>query len=258
MSRRPSRPRSPGSRSGLKAPAARPARPSTPDCAQLLTLVVHELRTPLGVVSGYLKMLERDPDALGERQRKIVREAERSCSRLVALVSEISELSRLESGSVTFAREKVDLLDLLREVADQVKLASPMHELSDREVSLEIRGDDACALIGDPARLNHAFAAIFQAVLREQPRAGTVVVEVRRRASEQGESAIIVVAPQVSVQISYESAAAPFDEGRGGLGVALPLARRVIERHGGRIWAPAEGPERGAAVISLPLSELRP
>jgi signal transduction histidine kinase len=46
----------------------------------------------------------------------------------------------------------------------------------------------------------------------------------------------------------------PFDEQRGGLGLALPIARRVIERHRGRIWSPAGG--RAAAIVSLPLSEL--
>jgi signal transduction histidine kinase len=51
----------------------------------------------------------------------------------------------------------------------------------------------------------------------------------------------------------------PLDEMRGGLGLALPFARRVIERHGGRVWSPApdSGRSAAAAIISLPLGETR-
>ena len=53
--------------------------------AQLLALAVHEFRTPVSVVGGYLRMLQRDSDSpLADRHRKMVEEAERSCARIVA------------------------------------------------------------------------------------------------------------------------------------------------------------------------------
>ena len=64
-------------------------------CAPLLSLAVHELRTPAGVVHGYLHMLQQIAAAtLDERQRRMVDEAERSCGRLIAIVGEIGELAR--------------------------------------------------------------------------------------------------------------------------------------------------------------------
>ena len=73
----------------------------------------------------------------------------------------------------------------------------------------------------------------------------------------QGEatSAVLVVAPDGRVQAAYEADRATFDEKRGGLGLALPIARRVVERHGGRVWAPVHAEERGAAIVAFPLSE---
>jgi signal transduction histidine kinase len=72
-------------------------------------------------------------------------------------------------------------------------------------------------------------------------------------------SAVIVVAEDSNVQTAYNAPRSPFDEKRGGMGLALPLARRVIERHGGRVWSPAGDPEtaevKRAVIVDVPLTE---
>jgi signal transduction histidine kinase len=84
--------------------------------------------------------------------------------------------------------------------------------------------------------------------------ANTTVVADRRLDRREGvDSAVLVIADEANVQASYDAERVPFDEKRGGLGLALPIARRVIERHRGRIWSPAGG--RAAAIVSLPLAE---
>ena len=73
--------------------------------AQLLSLAVHEFRTPASVVGGYLRMLQRDTDApLSERQRRMIDEAERSCQRLVALIGELSEIQKLDADLIQSGR----------------------------------------------------------------------------------------------------------------------------------------------------------
>ena len=223
---------------------------------KLLSLAVHEFRTPASVVGGYLRMLQRDTDSpLSERQRKMIEEADKSCARIVALIAELSELSRMDAGLVALAQDPIDLFSLIQEVAETV------HESEDRDVRFEVHGDAAGAPVtGDAARLMSAFHSIFRAILREQPAACTVIAE--RRLETQGgvTSAVIVVAEAAAVQLAYASKAGPFDEKRGGLGLALPIARRVIEAHGGHILSPETpgGVEdlvagRGAAIISLPV-----
>jgi len=153
-----------------------PARPLAARAdPQLLSLAVHEFRTPASVVGGYLRMLQRDTDPpLSERQRKMVDEAEKSCARLVAIVSELSDIGKLDGGLITMARQPLDLFSLVGEVAELV------HEARDREVHLELRGPNAGAPItGDMPRLKAAFDAIFRAILREKPGPTTVVAERR-------------------------------------------------------------------------------
>jgi signal transduction histidine kinase len=218
-------------------------------CAQLLSLAVHELRTPASVVSGYLRMLQRDDTTpLSDRHKKLVDEAERSCARLVALVAEISELSKLDAGLAPLANAPLDLFAIIQELADGV------HEAHERNVRFEVRGDaSGAAMMGDAVRLRSAFSAVFRAILREQPAACTVVAERRIDAGEGGSAAITIVAEQSVVQAVYASKPAPFDDTRGGLGLLLPIARCIIEGHGGRLWSPASAAERAAVIISLPL-----
>ena len=243
------------------------ASSTTESYLQLLGLAVHEFRTPASVVGGYLRMLQRDAAGeLNDRQRKMIDEAEKSCARLVTLIAEMSDVAKLDSGAIALARQPVDIFALVSDVAEHVQ------EARDREVRLEVRGEDGAAHVnGDATRLRAAFDAVFRAVLREKGGPCVVVAE-RRRETQNGKRAgVVVVSDAATVQAAYERDRGVFDEKRGGMGLALPLARRVIEGHGGRIAAPAPipGPEagpthdllaadpvsRGSAIITLPLTE---
>jgi signal transduction histidine kinase len=226
---------------------------------QLLSLAVHEFRTPASVVGGYLRMLQRDAETtLSERQRKMVDEAEKSCGRLVALIAEMSDISKLDAGLIALARQPLDLFALVGEVAGLVQ------EAKDRDVHLEVRGESGGATLnGDATRLRSAFDAIFRAILREKPGPSTVIADRRLESREGRTTAVVVVADTATVQTACERTPGAFDEKRGGLGLALPLARRVIEGHGGRIWSPEPASianedvalARGTVIISLPVTE---
>ena len=226
--------------------------PSTNPYPPLLSLAVHELRTPASVVGGYLRMLQKDNDPpMSERQRRMIDEAAKSCARLVAIVAELSELGKLDSGDVKLAQQRIDVFSLIGQVAELVQ------EAKDRHVILELSGpSDGATITGDATRLRTAFDAIFRAILREKPGPATVVAERRRDTRDGQPCAVLIVADEASVQEAYEREPGAFDDKRGGMGLALPLARRVIEGHGGRIWAPAHATERRAVIVSLPLAEL--
>jgi hypothetical protein len=142
-------------------------------------------------------------------------------------------------------------------------VAELVHEAEDREVHLKLRGDDHGAPIaGDVPRLRVAFDAIFRAILREKPGRSTVIAD-RRLVSRDGRtSAVVIVSEEATVQEAYDREPVSFFEKRGGLGLALPLAGRVIEGHGGRLSSPKPLLEddpltRGSAIISLPITELK-
>ena len=233
--------------------------PSKNPYPPLLSLAVHEFRTPASVVGGYLRMLQKDQDPpMSERQRRMIDEAEKSCARLVAIVAELSDISKLDSGMVKLARQPLEIFSLLGKVAELV------HEARERDVHLNLIGpSDGANITGDATRLGTAFDAIFRAILREKPGPTTVVAERRLVTRDGRPSAVLIVADEGHVQEAYDREPGTFDDHRGGLGLALPLARRVIERHGGTLWSPAAAVAtgdagsdplaRGSVIISFPL-----
>jgi signal transduction histidine kinase len=222
--------------------------------AELLSLAVHELRTPASVVSGYLRMLVRDDaQPLSERQLKMISEADKSCQRIVELIGELNDIAKLDQGTLTVKDEPFDLFHALEDVAGSV------HESEDREVHLQLRGDAAGAPVrGDLARTRTAFAAFFRAILREQPSSTVVVADRRCVQKDDGPFAVVVIAAEQAVEQASRSRPATFVEKRGGLGLALPIARRVIERQGGRVWSPSDGAEASpnAIIVSLPVHDI--
>src|SRR5947207_2725150 len=90
-------------RSGIEAMATRRTPGSTNTSPEsypkLISLAVHELRTPASVVGGYLRMLQREGEAaLSPRQLKMVDEAAKSCARIVALIAELGDIGKMDAG----------------------------------------------------------------------------------------------------------------------------------------------------------------
>src|SRR5688500_19252541 len=104
-----------------------------PRWPRLLGLAVHEFRTPITVVAGYLRMvLKERAGPISDQQRKLLEEAEKSCGRLSALVAEMSDLSALESGKAASNKAALDLSALLRDVA------ASLPEMPDRSVTIAL------------------------------------------------------------------------------------------------------------------------
>ena len=223
-------------------------------CANLLSLAVHEFRTPLAVVSGYLRLLLKHfGDNLTEKQLQLLHESEKSCGGLSKLLADLSELGQLEGGRTEIRRDDVAIFELLREVASNV------HEGRDRGVTLEVvTPETECLVEGDRARLSAALGSVLHAALRERPGTARVAAHASVQAGPLAHVAIAVGdAGPASAGTASRGSAPPgqpaFDEYRGGLGFRLPIAARVVEAHGGWLHSPVT--ERGhlAIVMTLPL-----
>ena len=218
-----------------------------PRWPRLLSLAVHEFRTPITVVAGYLRMvLKERVGPISDQQRKLLEEAEKSCGRLSALVAEMSDLSALESGNAPLNRAGLDFSRVLQEAVDGLP------ELPEREVPVVLEGADSpISMDGDATRLRGSMAAVLAALRREVVTSDRLIARVTKG---NGAMCLIAIADaeQIdAVQPADTSSLERFDEWRGGSGLSLALARRVIGQHGGAVFA-APGDQKAGAIILLP------
>ena len=228
---------------GSSEPAIDPRWP------QLLSLSAHELRSPLSVVAGYIRMLlQQRAGPLSDDQLRLLQEAEKSCGRLSAVLAELSELARLESGTAPFNRSSVDLSTVLSEAI------SSMPALPDRVQTARLVDGPAIFVHGDAVRLKAAFSAIIHALLRELVSSTELIVRVAPAVHGGTRSTRLGIAEPSRLEDLMRlelSAFVPFDEWRGGTGLALPIARRILAAHGATLLG-APGDSKAAALVILP------
>lgn len=220
---------------------------SAPQWPALLSLAVHELRSPATVISGYVKMLLRGHGGtLTTAQREALLQAEQSCERVVDLLAEMSDLSRLNGGRAALASDRVDVAMLLSDAAAAVR---PEPGLTFRLALMPPQAP--CPVVVDRARRARAIAALAAMVARADE-VDTVVATGERI----GDRAVITVSSAPDrVTAGTLDRLGQFDDLAGGLGLSLPLARLVVESAGGQVHTlSAAGTSERCAAIVLPVA----
>jgi K+-sensing histidine kinase KdpD len=222
-----------------------------PDWPKLLSLTVHEFRTPLTVVAGYLRMLSTDRvGPLTDAQKRVIEEAEKSCAKLSSLLTEVSDIAHFHQGRLSFMRGPVTLARLLGGII--------VPDVADRRTEVVVgNGLGDATVQGDATRLSSALSAIAAATAREALECTTLHVLPALRDTNGAREAFVAFGSEATAReilASPAGALPPFDSVRGGNGLSLVVARQILEEHGARLFgAPGERPRAGAG-IALPLS----
>ncbi|WP_326837643.1 HAMP domain-containing sensor histidine kinase [Amycolatopsis rhabdoformis] len=219
---------------------------------ELIANVSHELRTPITALSGVLENLV---DGVSSPDATTLRTALHQSERLGRLVTELLDLSRIDSGTLSLDLSRVDLEELLAEVAAE---AEAMAAAAGRGVRFDVSVTPAGAWVrADRERLYQVVVNLLENAARHGPAGGSV--EVRAFVSA-GETRIEVrdEGPGIPVEDRdrvFERFTRGERAGGGGTGLGLAIARWVVELHGGSI-AVVE-PPAGAASGGTPGCRIR-
>ena len=198
---------------------------------RFLSVISHELRNPLAPILMWTSTLKRlraeDPEV--QRAAQAIAHA---VSLERRLIEELLDFSRLERGVLELAPQRVDLRDVVRGTIDAQRGA-----LADAGIALEEDlSRDAVAVRGDPLRLGQVVTELVGNAIKFTPAGGRIVLCVARR-DRQGEIVVSDTGPGIPAQI-LPRLFTPFVQGanaRGGLGLGLALAQRLVALHGGTL-----------------------
>jgi signal transduction histidine kinase len=210
----------------------------------------HELRTPLGALRARLENLV---DGVEQPDRRTLAEALSQVERLGALVEQLLDLSRLESGAVPLELDDVPALQLLTEVTTEWR-----EQAATRDVRLEsflLPAD--LRLRVDPARMRQVLGNVVANAIRHSPEGGRIVLTARANGGrprlevvDEGPGIPADELERVFERFYRSDRARSGDEGGAGLGLAI--ARWIVELHEGTITATAAKPQGCRVIVELP------
>ena len=200
--------------------------------SELVSVVAHELRTPLASVLGFTSMLLQR-DSTPEQRREYLNIIDAQGRRLAALVNDFLDVQRLDEGKLSIARELVDVARVVREQSELFAGQSPKHLL---DVSLPAA---PLPVRGDSNRLAQVVANLLSNAIKYSPRGGVVHVAGERhgslvRVSVRDDGVGIPGDVQKQIFSKFFRGHATAD-GIEGSGLGLSISRSLVEAHGGRI-----------------------
>ena len=222
-----------------------------------ITLVSHQLRSPLASVKQYFGVIQEGfAGEVNYKQKKIIEKASGYIDNLVQLINDWLNVSRVEAGRIKDLSEPVYLSAVLSEILEALK---PHAEA--KKVALELNSaDNLPPLYGDPKCLKEAFLNILNNAIVYNREGGKVTVTVK----EQGEDLTVEIS-DTGIGISHENLPFIFEEffrvknketqHITGTGLGLPIAKKIIEAHNGYVKVVSEQGKGTTFSIFLPKAQ---
>ncbi len=225
--------------------------------SEFISQVSHELRTPLTSIKGYIDNL-RDgiAGALKEKQRHYLDRMARNADHLIRLITDLLDVSRIESGKMALNLTTLSLRDLVSEVISSLRPIAAEKRL---EVIVK-EGEAGSQVRGDYAKLEQVVVNLLDNAIKFTPPGGRITITMKHDAQYLKTSI-----RDSGVGIPQEKRLQIFDRFYrieqespskvNGTGLGLYIAKNLIEMHGGRIWVTSEVGKGSEFSFILPAIE---
>lgn len=217
--------------------------------------MIHELRTPISSVIGFIQLMLLKPEISPAEVRDGLDNIYRESSRLSQMINDFLDLSQLETGRTRLEKTRVNLQKLLQEVVD---LFYP--QAQDQSITLTLTIEDNLPeIMGDANRLKQVLVNLVDNAIKYSKSGGLITIMVSFN-----EIRVQISVRDTGLGIAQDELEAVFDKfyrvpghesmARGS-GLGLPIAKKIIEAHKGDIWVESEVGTGSTFTFSLPLDE---
>lgn len=227
---------------------------------EFVSMVSHELRAPLTSISGYVALLlEGAGGDLNDEQREFLTIVMKNADRLLALINDLLDISRVEAGRIDLHRQVLDLSDA---IAGAVALMQPQFEAKQQRVVLELP-EELPPVFADADRVAQILTNLLSNASKYTPAGGNIIVRAAPadgsvRVAIQDNGIGLSPAEQAQVFTKFFRARNRLTEQTGGTGLGLAITRSLVELHGGAITVASAPGEGSTFSFTLPTVAITP
>jgi signal transduction histidine kinase len=224
--------------------------------SEFLTNMSHELRTPLNAIIGFSEvLLERLFGELNEKQDDYLKDIFSSGRHLLSLINDILDLSKIEAGRMELETSTFNVASAVSNAMTLVRERAQRHDIAlDQQVDPTL-GE----ITADERKFKQILVNLLSNAVKFTPDGGRIDVTARR-----DENNVLIAVRDTGIGIAAQDQATVFEEFRQvgrtytnkqeGTGLGLPLTRKFVELHGGRLWLESE-PGRGSTfTFTIPMT----
>ena len=223
---------------------------------EFVSIVSHELRTPLTSIRGSIQLVLGEQGSVPDAEhRSLLQIALNNCERLVRIINDILDVSKIESGNLPLHKKAVNIAELIRQAVDVV--GGPAHNAGVR-IDVKLPGDLRPVMV-DQDRIVQALVNLLSNAVKFAPGGSTVSVAALAGAqavtvsvSDEGEG----IAPENINRLfrKFQQVDSSSSRRKGGTGLGLSITKAIVEQHGGRIFVDSELNKGTRFSIVLPVA----
>jgi signal transduction histidine kinase len=231
--------------------------------AEFMSMASHQIQTPLTAIRGYVSLILEDPGkTLKSSYEDMLKKVMGSAERVIQLVEDYLNVSRIESGKMDFKFEKCSVEAICREVIDTLALRAKERNLS---LKYEKPEEPLPEVIIDGPKIREVISNLVDNAIKYTPGGSvTVRIELRKRSETEDTDWIRITVfdtgigiPQSDLPNLFGKFSRGKDKSRlkaAGTGLGLYIGKVMVENNGGRIWAESDGEGRGSRfIIEIPI-----
>lgn len=225
--------------------------------SQFVSMVAHELRAPLAAIEGWLELVLSEEAGEDEEQKKQwLRRAKDRAHSMLAMVSDLLEINRMESGRIAQKMEKVHLDQIVQKIVEFLQT-----EADKRKISMKVRlPKDFPAIQADIKDMEKLFTNLINNAIKYNADSGSIFIE-----GEADKSFVCLRIRDTGLGISAENVSKIFEDFYRvedsrtkkipGTGLGLTIAKKIVDSHFGRIEVESRVNEGSVFSVYLPLAK---